>query len=106
MSRDNWKELPAAEWKRRLAKVRAIAVQRLAWVGLDVDGVEDNLSSLLVYGGGVGQLLKPDLAGETKHLDALVRSGRGARRGRQGWAERFSDVCTRSPSRRRHSSLA
>ena len=74
MNRDTWKELPPAEWKRRLNRVSELALQRLAAHGFGDDNDED-ISDMIAYGEGkdsVAALLNPGLAVERANVDRLI----------------------------------
>ena len=47
MNRDNWKEIPVAEWKRWLNQVREVALQRLAAHGLGDDDRNEDIGGMI-----------------------------------------------------------
>ena len=71
MSRQNWTEIRSAEWRRRLAAVRTIALRGLAENGLPESSDDFDVASL-VMDGAVGDLLRPSIAGERAKAAARV----------------------------------
>lgn len=71
-NRETWTAIPAAEWRRRLRKARAIAAAQLAECGLDLDCCENDVAGQMTYCGNIGELLKPAVAVERDALDTLV----------------------------------
>lgn len=77
--RDEWKQLPAAEWQRRLSIVHQAALRHVAAVGLDLDDDQHDISSAIVFGDedqNVGVLLRPALRAQLQRVDAIANMAR------------------------------